>query len=492
MLSTQSQDAATQNVFRDYKPATGCFDELFDTEAPRSETGDVCQLLEQLGKSELCERQSLINLMMMRSGVTFSVYSDGAGQEKIFPFDAIPRVISATDWQKIEKGLLQRVEALNQFLADIYSDQKCIEEGIIPRQAIEQCPAYLPQAMNLTPPGETRVHIAGIDLIRDDQGDFRVLEDNLRTPSGVSYVLENRELMKRALPRVFAASRVRAVSDYPQRLRDAMREVAPNGVAEPTKVVLTPGPFNSAYFEHSYLARQMGIELVENSDLFVQDDRVYMHTTHGPQQVHVIYKRVDDDFLDPLVFRSESLLGVPGLYQAYARGNVTLINAIGNGVADDKGIYPYIPRLIKFYLGQDALIDQVETLICAEEKNYKHVLENLDKFVVKKVDGSGGYGMLMGPMASNKEREAFAAVLSETPERYIAQPLLQLSACPTLIGDQVEPRRVDLRPFVITGKSSWVLPGGLTRVALQKGSFVVNSSQGGGSKDTWVLQGDPA
>lgn len=487
---TGGDEAAPNPIFNDYAPLPRCFDEFIDQRGkPRPVAADVCGLFDALGREELADRHRLSEHMLMRSGVTFSVYADNQGTEKIFPVDIIPRVIGGDDWSQLEKGLVQRVTALNLFLDDIYTDQRILKDGIIPRACIERCPAFEPKAVGFRPPGKTRVHIAGIDLIRDGEGTFRVLEDNLRTPSGVSYVLENRELMKRALPRVFASSHVRAVSDYPQQLREAMRQTAPEGIENPNLVVLTPGPFNSAYFEHSFLARMMGIELVQNSDLFVKDGQVWMHTTHGPEVVHVIYKRIDDDYLDPEIFNPKSMLGVPGLYNVYREGRVTLVNAIGNGVADDKGIYPYVPRIIKYYLDEEAIIGQVETLICAERDDVRKVLDKLDQYVVKKVDGAGGYGMLMGPSATKAELNDFRKILKQSPERYIAQPLVELSACPTWIDGKAAPRRVDLRPFIITGQSSWVLPGGLTRVALREGSYVVNSSQGGGSKDTWVLQG---
>ena len=391
-----------------------------------------------------------------------------------------------------EQGLIQRVTALNLFLSDLYDGQRIVKEGRIPEAMVFGTTGYLKELRGIRPREGVYVNIAGIDLIRGANGDFLVLEDNLRTPSGVSYVLENRGVMKRVFPGVFRRSRVRTVESYPARLGDALISVSPLPPGESRVVVLTPGPYNSAYFEHSFLARQMGCDLVQGSDLFVHDDHVYVKTTAGPQRVDVIYRRIDDDFLDPTVFREESALGVPGLIGAYAAGNVTLANAPGNGVADNKAVYPFVPEMIRFYLSEEPILGQVETYICASPTECQHVLENLKHMVVKAVDGSGGYGMLFGPRASQSETERFAEKIRETPEGYIAQPVVELSTCPTWVEGEAAPRRVDLRPFVLTGKKSWVLPGGLTRVALNAGSYVVNSSQGGGSKDTWVLEAPEA
>lgn len=436
----------------------------------------------------------LADSAFMQRGVTFRVYSDKRGTEKIFPFDPIPRLIPASDWRHVDRGLRQRTIALNMFLEDIYSDQRALEEGVVPREFVERCSAFEPNALGVRPPHGVYVHIAGIDLLRDADGSFLVLEDNLRSPSGVSYVLENREVMKRLMPRVFASSRVEMVQSYPTRLHTALASVAPDRQRDraPKVVVLTPGAYNSAYFEHSFLARTMGIELVEGSDLYVADDRVYLRTTTGPVNVDVIYRRIDDDFLDPNVFRGDSMLGVPGLMSAYRAGNVTLANAVGNGIADDKAIYPFVPDLIRFYLGEDAILGQVETLVCARDEDLKRTLADLPNLVVKRVDGSGGYGMLVGPTSTKAKIKEFRAQLEKHPDQYIAQPLVEFSACPTWCKDHASPRRVDLRPYIISGKPGerdpWVLPGGLTRVALKEGSYVVNSSQGGGSKDTWVLE----
>ncbi|MGB5415336.1 MAG: circularly permuted type 2 ATP-grasp protein, partial [Polyangiales bacterium] len=407
---------------------------------------------------------------------------------KIFPFDLIPRVIPGKDWVNIERGLIQRVTALNMFLTDLYDGQRILKEGRIPESMVLGTAGYLKELHGIRPREGVFVNIAGIDLIRGADGEFLVLEDNLRTPSGVSYVLENRGVMKRVFPGVFRRSRVRTVESYPARLGDALMSVSPRDPGESRVVVLTPGSYNSAYFEHSFLARQMGCDLVQGSDLFVHNERVYVKTTAGPQQVDVIYRRIDDDFLDPKVFREDSALGVPGLIGAYAAGNVTLANAPGNGVADNKAVYPFVPDMIRFYLDEEPILGQVQTYICMRPDDCQYVLENLGSLVVKAVDGCGGYGMLFGPRASRSEIDEFATKIRETPEGYIAQPVVELSTCPTWAEGEAAPRRVDLRPFVLTGKKSWVLPGGLTRVALKAGSYVVNSSQGGGSKDTWVLE----
>ncbi len=476
-------------LFQDYRPLEGAHDEVFNPDgSPRPRFTTVVRLLDQLGKEEFRARQRLADNAFLRGGITFSVYSDRKGAEKIFPFDLIPRVVSARDWDVVEKGLVQRVTALNEFLRDIYGDQRILKEKLIPRDLVLGSSGYVPKVRGVVPPGGVYAHISGIDLIRGPDGRFVVLEDNIRTPSGVSYVIENRQVMKRVFPRIFARSRVRGVRDYPRQLRRALEELSPSKDG-PRVVVLTPGPFNSAYFEHSFLARSMGTDLVQGSDLFVHDDRVWVKTTSGPARVDVIYRRIGDEFLDPRAFRKDSLLGVPGIFRAYARGNVTLANAIGNGVADDKGTYPFVPDMIRFYLSEEPILDQVETLVCAREDDRKRTLEKLSRLVVKTVDEAGGYGMLMGPKSSKREREAFARKIRQHPRKYIAQPLVELSTCPTWVRGRVAPRRVDLRPYIITGKQSWVLPGGLTRVALVAGSYVVNSSQGGGSKDTWVLEG---
>ncbi len=478
------------SVFAGYRSYPGCFDELFAADGqPRRELARVVALLEELGADETTTRQRLASSALLKQGITFTVYSDRRGTERIFPFDVIPRVVLASDWGRLSRGLEQRLTALNHFLADVYGAQRILTEKRVPRDLVEGNPGFLKKMVGFRPPAGVYVHVAGIDLIRGPSGEFVVLEDNLRTPSGVSYVLENRAMMKRVLPRLLASTSVLAIDDYPTRLRRALSELSPVDPGETRTVLLTPGPFNSAYFEHSFLARRMGCELVQPSDLFVHGDRVYVKTTSGPEPVHVIYRRIDDDFLDPEVFRADSLLGVPGIVRAYVKGNVTLANALGNGVADDKALYPFVPEMIRFYLSEEPILGQVETLLCARDEDRQRVLERLDRYVVKRVDGSGGYGMLMGPQASEAERAEFAERIRREPRGYIAQPMIELSTCPTLIEGRAAPRRVDLRPFLVTGKHTWIVPGGLTRVALRDGSYVVNSSQGGGSKDTWVLGG---
>ena len=424
----------------------------------------------------------------MKMGITFTVYGDDQGTERIFPFDVLPRVIAAAEWERTEAGLKQRVQALNQFIADVYGAQRCLQEGVIPRELVLGNPAYRPQCQGLTPPLGVWAHVCGTDLVRDRDGTTYVLEDNLRCPSGVSYVLENRELMQKSFPGLFAQLAVAAVDDYPARLRHTLAELAPAGVDEPTCVLLTPGIYNSAYYEHSFLAREMGIELVEGSDLVVENGAVQMRTTEGLRRVDVIYRRIDDDFLDPRAFRPDSLLGVPGLMEVFQAGRVALANAPGTGVADDKAVYSYVPELIRFYLSEEPILANVPTWRCREPEHLAYVLDHLQELVVKAVDGAGGYGMLIGPHASAAEREAFAGKLRAKPVGYIAHPPLALSRVPTLIDGAIEGRHVDLRPYILSGRDVWVQPGGLSRVALRRGSLVVNSSQGGGSKDTWVLR----
>ena len=448
----------------------------------------MTRLLDDLGEHEFRLRQQLADEAFMLGGITFSVYSDDRGVEKIMPFDLIPRAVSGKEWQKCERGLIQRIQALNMFLKDIYHEQKILKDEVVPEFLIKQSSGFLKEACGIMPPGGVYVHVAGIDLIRGPDGNFVVLEDNLRTPSGVSYVLENRAIMKRVFPRIFARAKIKNVEDYPHWLRNALTELSPVDASETRAVVLTPGPYNSAYFEHSFLARRMGCELVQGSDLFVRDNKVYVKTTYGPQRVHVIYRRIDDAYLDPEVFNKDSLLGVPGIYRAYREGNVTLANALGNGVADDKAVYPYVPDMIRYYLSEEPIISQVETYLCHREKDRKFVLENLKDLVVKEVDASGGYGMLIGPRSTKAEIQKFARQIEKNPRGYIAQPLVELSTCPTWTDQGTAPRRVDLRPYIISGQHTRVLPGGLTRVALAQDSYVVNSSQGGGTKDTWILE----
>lgn len=419
-------------------------------------------------------------------GMTFNVYSDNQGTERILPLDIIPRIISGSDWEEMEKGLRQRIVALNMFIDDLYHDQKILKDKIIPAELVLSSATFLQECVGLNPPQKVWCHITGSDLIRGGDGKFYVLEDNLRCPSGVSYMLENREILKRTLPNIFEKLSVRPVSDYSHHLRDMLESLVPHR-EHPTVVVLTPGAYNSAYFEHAYLAQQMGVELVEGRDLVVENDKVYMITTKGLQSVDVIYRRVDDDFIDPLVFNKDSLLGTPGLFGAYRKGNVVLVNAPGTGVADDKAVYAYVPKIIKYYLGEDILLPNVQTYICAEPKALQHVVENISKLVIKQTDASGGYGMLIGPKSTKVEQEEFVRKIKANPRNYIAQPMISLSRVPTLVDEGIEGRHVDLRPYILYGKEIRIIPGALTRVALKKGSLVVNSSQGGGSKDTWVL-----
>jgi uncharacterized circularly permuted ATP-grasp superfamily protein len=478
------------NLFDGYRPLPGTWDELFESSGIARE--DVAHALERLGstsRDEHVRRHALAERALLHQGVTFSVYSDVRGAEKIFPFCLVPRIVAAHDWQRLERGLSQRVRALELFLADVYGEQRVLREGIIPKALVLGAKGYLPQLAGVRSPGGVRIHVSGIDLVRDPAGIFRVLEDNLRVPSGVSYVVENRLVSKRVIPRSFDRARVQRVDHYPAKLAETLRAVAPAGESSPTCVVLTPGPYNSAYFEHSFLARQMGLELVQAPDLFVDGDEVFVRTTRGPRRVHVIYRRIDEAFLDPEVFRPDSMLGVRGLMRAWAAGKVTLANAPGNGVADDKAIYPFVPDLVRFYLSEEPLLEQVPTYVCARDDDRKYVLEHLHELVVKAVDEAGGYGMLMGPQSTAAERDEFAKRVAAEPRRYIAQPRIELSTCPTWdpATQRMVPRRVDLRPYILSGPDGpWVLPGGLTRVALVDGSYVVNSSQGGGSKDTWV------
>lgn len=472
----------------------GFFDEMFDAQGEvRPEAKLLVELIESLPEGELESRKDAIERAMYRLGVTFTVYGDDEGTEKIFPFDIIPRMINAAEWVQTERGLKQRIKALNMLVDDIYHDQNIIKDGVIPREILEMADSYRPECHGLNPPHGIWCHIVGTDLIRGGDGKVYVLEDNLRCPSGVSYVLQNRMLMKRSFPRIFAGSKIKPVVDYAPRLYDTLAHLAPDGVADPTVAVLTPGVFNSAYYEHSFLAQQMGVELVEGRDLVVQDNFVYMRTTNGLQKVDVLYRRIDDDFLDPLTFREDSMLGVPGIMNAYREGNVALANAPGGGVADDKVMYAFVPDAIRYYLNEEPILANVPTYLAIKEDDKKFMLENLGELVIKAANESGGYGMLMGPSSTAEERKVFARKIQENPRNYIGQPVVSLSRVPTLIdeyGDKkhFEGRHVDLRPYILYGKDIWVMPGGLTRVALKKGSLVVNSSQGGGSKDTWVVE----
>jgi uncharacterized circularly permuted ATP-grasp superfamily protein len=478
-------------LFQAYPSLAGTYDELFENDTPRGPFAQLARLLDAIGPEGFARAQALAEHALLQQGVTFSVYGDARGTEKIFPFCLLPRPIAGSDWTKLERGLQQRLRALGAFLDDVYGEQKLLAQNPVLAELVHGAAGYRPALRGIAPPGGVRIHISGIDLIRDPAGAWRVLEDNLRTPSGVSYVVENRLISKRLFPRLFDAARVHRVDHYPTRLADTLRSVSPNGDGETNAVVLTPGPYNSAYFEHSFLARTMGLELVQAPDLYVDQDKVYCRTTRGPRRVHVIYRRTDEAFLDPDAFRPDSVLGVRGLMRAYAAGNVALANAPGNGVADDKAVYAFVPEMIKFYLGEEPTLDQVPTYVCLKEDDRAYVLEHLHELVVKAVDEAGGYGMLMGPQSTAEQRDEFRARIIAEPRKYIAQHRVELSSCPTWIGDKqcVEPRRVDLRPYILTSRTGpWVLPGGLTRVALVKGSYVVNSSQGGGSKDTWVLK----
>jgi uncharacterized circularly permuted ATP-grasp superfamily protein len=440
----------------------------------------------------LHHKRAEADLAFRRVGITFAVYGNEAGTERLIPFDLIPRIIPAHEWQTLQSGLRQRVEALNKFIHDVYHDQDILRAGVIPAEQVLKNAQYRPEMQGVDVPGDIYSHIAGVDVVRagtGDDGEFYVLEDNLRVPSGVSYMLENRKMMMRLFPELFARNRIAPVEHYPDLLLDSLRAVAPSGVDDPTVVVMTPGIYNSAYFEHAFLAQQMGIELVEGQDLFVEDNLVYMRTTNGPRRVDVIYRRIDDDFLDPLAFRADSTLGVPGLLSVYRAGRVTLANAIGTGVADDKSIYPFVPDMIEFYLGEKPILNNVPTYQCRRADDLAYTLDHLGDLVVKEVHGAGGYGMLVGPAATKAEIEAFRERLVARPDGYIAQPTLALSACPTFVEAGIAPRHIDLRPFVLSsGKGVTMVPGGLTRVALTEGSLVVNSSQGGGTKDTWVLE----
>jgi uncharacterized circularly permuted ATP-grasp superfamily protein len=436
----------------------------------------------------LTEKHQQADLIFQRLGVTFSVYGNDEGTERLIPFDVIPRILDAEEWKVVSTGVCQRVRAINAFLNDIYHEQHILKAGRIPAPLILNNPAFRPEVLGLDLPRGVYVHVAGIDVVRVSSTEFYVLEDNARVPSGVSYMLENRETMMRLFPELFADHSVAPVNHYPEALLRTLRASAPPGIVDPTVVVLTPGNFNSAYFEHAFLAEQMGVDLVEGSDLFVDDDKLYMRTTDGPSRVDVIYRRIDDDFIDPLAFDPNSVLGVPGLLSVVRNGGVSLANAIGTGIADDKAVYTYVPEMIAFYLGEKPILNNVPTYL-SEEDDRAYVLDHLDELVVKEVAGSGGYGMLVGPASTIDERFEFKNKVLASPDSFIAQPTLSLSTCPTLIGGNVAPRHVDLRPYVLTGETTTVVPGGLTRVALREGSLVVNSSQGGGTKDTWVLEG---
>lgn len=454
---------------------------------PLAASRDLAHRLNAFSIAEAMRRAQAATREFMTLGVTFTIYSDGEQIDRILPFDVIPRVLSAGEWRVLERGVIQRVAAMNAFLADIYGKQRVLKDGTIPADLVLGNSNYRPEMQGLKVPHDTYVHVCGTDLVRGADGKFRVLEDNGRTPSGVSYVVENRHLIQRAFPDLVRDLPIRPVSNYGQKLAEALSDIAPAGVSNPQIVLLSPGAYNSAYFEHIFLAREMGVPLVEGRDLVVEDDRVFMKTVAGLAPVHVIYRRLNDDFLDPDVFRPDSALGVAGLMRAYRKGTVALANAVGTGVADDKAVYAYMPRLIRYYLSEDPIIENVDTHVCREPDGLRHTLANLSRLVVKPVGESGGYGITIGPHASKDELADCRVKLKADPSNFISQPLVELSVAPTLVNRAVEPRHVDLRPFAVTGKSTWVLPGGLTRVALRKGSVVVNSSQGGGSKDTWIL-----
>lgn len=466
-----------------------CFDERL---AEDGQTREVYQSfahwLAQQPEGKLERKRAEAELLFQRLGITFAVYGEASGSERLIPFDVVPRIFSASEWKRLETGIKQRIRALNAFLHDIYHDQDIIRAGIISPDQIVGNALFRPEMKGLDLPNRVYAHIAGIDVVRVAENDFYVLEDNLRTPSGVSYMLENRRTMMRLFPDLFASHAVEPVEHYPQMLLDTLREASPQDISDPVVVVLTPGSMNSAYFEHAFLASQMGVDLVEGQDLFVDDHKVFMHTTEGPKRVHVIYRRIDDDFLDPMVFRRDSYIGVPGLMDAFCRGNVNLTNSVGTGVADDKSTYLFVPEMIRFYLGETPLLSNVPTWNLGIEKDLNYALEHLPELVVKEVQGSGGYGMLVGPTSTRTEIEAYRQRILTEPANFIAQPTLALSTCPTLVESGVAPRHVDLRPFVLSGKEIRLVAGGLTRVALKEGSLVVNSSQGGGTKDTWVLE----
>jgi len=466
----------------------GFYDEMFESNGRARPHGRLLlETVESLSHGQLLRYKHAAERLLLQMGITFNVYGDAEGTERIFPFDLIPRIVPAAEWDRIERGLQQRVRALNAFIDDIYHDQKILKDGTIPSDIVLSAVSYRKQCHGLAPPRRVWCHITGTDLVRDRDGQYYVLEDNLRVPSGVSYVLENREVLKRIFPGVFEGLSVRPVAEYPSRLLEMLESIAPGWAPNPCVVLLTPGIYNSAYFEHSFLAQQMGVRLVEGRDLVADDRGVFMRTTKGLERVDVIYRRIDDDFLDPEAFRPDSLLGVPGLMAAYKAGRVALANAPGNGVADDKVIYAYVPDMIRYYEDSDPILPNVPTYLCWRENDRQYVLEHLDQLVVKSANESGGYGMLVGPHSTREQQQEFAQKIEANPRNFIAQPTLALSRVPTIVGEQFQGRHVDLRPYVLCGKEIYVLPGGLTRVAMKKGSLVVNSSQGGGSKDTWVL-----
>jgi len=478
----------SSHLFSQYNTYPGTWDEMYQDKAIRSKYQQVFADISHLPEEVLQQKDKQASELFMNQGITFTVYSDNAGIERIFPFDIIPRILTSAEWDHIEKGIKQRLKALNLFLKDIYTTQQIVKDKVVPAELIATCPHYTREIFGIKVPHDLYVHISGIDLIRGEDGVFYILEDNLRTPSGVSYMMENREVTKRIFPGMLTDSKVRMINNYPLLLHDILISLAPQQLSEPTVVLLTPGVFNSAYFEHSFLARQMGIPLVEGRDLVVNNHKVYMKTTAGLQQVHVIYRRIDDEFLDPLVFKPDSALGVPGLISAYRKENVAIVNAVGNGVADDKAIYAYVPNMIKYYLNEETILPNVPTYGLENMDARTYVFENIGKMVIKQTNQSGGYGMVMGDKAGEKEIDAIKKAITANPREFIAQPIIKLSTVPCFINGKLQPRHVDLRPYALCGPAGIrIVPGGLTRVALREGSLVVNSSQGGGSKDTWVV-----
>jgi uncharacterized circularly permuted ATP-grasp superfamily protein len=488
IIDTDAPDQSASEAFRRYE-FNGSYDEMFrSTDLPRKQYRPLYTQLLSLGADELRRSKQEADQSFFNQGITFTVYGSEKGTERIFPHDLLPRIITAAEWETIERGLTQRITALNLFLKDVYHEARIIEEGVVPGKIVYTCKHYRREMRGIKVPRDVYVTVVGTDLIRTPEGHFVVLEDNLRVPSGVSYMLTSRRVMKHIFPTLFRKCRVRPIEQYSQVLLSALKSLAPEGRTEPTVVLLTPGSYNSAYFEHTYLARQMGIELVEGRDLLVHDNVVYMRTTFGLQRVDVIYRRIDDDYLDPLVFEGHSALGAVGLFNAYRAGNVAFANALGTGVADDKAIYAYVPKIIKYYLNEDPILENVETLLMSDTAQRDHVCQKLDQYVVKAVGESGGYGMLIGPHSTSEQRSEFRDRIMAEPRNYIAQPTINLSTAPCFVDGTIQPRHVDLRPYVVYGENITIVPGGLTRVALRKGSLVVNSSQGGGSKDTWVLQ----
>jgi len=488
ILETDTSDHGGAEILRGYE-LDGAYDEMFRAvDQPRKQYRLLHNLLLSLGPGELRRSKHEADQSFFNQGITFTVYGNDKGTERIFPNDLLPRIITGAEWEKIERGLTQRITALNLFLKDVYHEEKIIEDGVVPGKIVYTCKHYRREMRGIKVPRDVYITVVGTDLIRNPEGNFVVLEDNLRVPSGVSYMLTSRRVMKQIFPGLFQKCRVRPIEQYSQALLSTLRFLAPEGRAEPTVVLLTPGAYNSAYFEHTYLALQMGIELVEGRDLVVHDNVVYMRTTFGLRRVDVIYRRIDDDYLDPLVFESDSALGAVGLFNAYRAGNIAFANALGTGVADDKAIYAYVPKIIRYYLDQDPILDNVETLLMSDPAQRDYVCQRLEEYVVKAVGESGGYGMLIGPHSTEQERSVFRERINAQPRNYIAQPTINLSTAPCFVDGKVEPRHVDLRPYVLYGEKITITPGGLTRVALRKGSLVVNSSQGGGSKDTWVLQ----